>query len=501
MNQFDEQRVPGFRRMVAGAVAAATLVMVAGCGGQDDVSRTIAESRNTLEAMAGGGSAPRAVRENRYAEVVGALSGIAQGGDGESASLAQALLAEALAGQGELLADDFRRADAELMRSLSAANAAVNLYIEQRGLEAALRGYDPQQDLAKLDQFIEQRRQERATAEQLRQSIAAQRDELLARASELERQAAAIRASEGEVSTRALAAGTKERLPLVESAHEQRRQWQQLMKQADEIRADAAQFDPQIAEAELRVQQAARQITSSEDAKRQALARAEKLREGSADAARAAEEAARAVATALGAVRSAFEEGSAPAFERAAEKYERALNSAGNARGTAARAGANVSVASIAHALASLRREQAESVRRVAALFAWAGSVEPRLSAAREYQETGARLNQQAAEALSQAAEAYERAAGAFQTGASGAADAAERMQKLGAELEELRRRIAGEPEPEQSAPTGEDDDGASDMDRMDDMGQHDDADAPMSDMDDMDDMDDLGPGEEPAPE
>ncbi len=441
-------------RIKAGRLSLGLAAMLAlssgGCDRHDEVAQTIAKTRNTLEALAAGGAAPQTLRHAKYQEIVSALTPIAQQSNGESVSLAQALLGEALAGQGEIAADAFRSADQELLRAVSAASAALNLYVEQRALEASLTGYSPEADIATFSRTSDERRKERTSAVNALAETVSQRDQLLERASSIAGQGQALRENEAKLRTQASAAPAAERLPLVESAQRLRRQWEALLKQAEELRAEAAQFDPLIVETELTIKQSDRQLASLDQARESARARAESLRTESVAAGRAADQAAEVVTIAFDAVLAAINEGSIPAFEEAQSKYDQALTRVGSARGVASRPGATVSAATIAHALGSLRREQGESLARVAFLLEQAGKARPALAGAGEYAATAQRLRTQAIEVLQAAADAYERASASFESSdGGGSQDVSERMSRLARELSELRRSITGEPEPE----------------------------------------------------
>jgi uncharacterized coiled-coil DUF342 family protein len=451
-------RIGGSRRRVAPVVlglAGALALLAGGCGRSDEASQTIANTRNTLEALALGGAAPRSMRETKYREIVAALTPIAQGQEGETVSLAQALLGEALAGQGELAADTYRLADQDLLRAVSAASAALNLYIEQRALEASLKGYDPAPDIAEFDRLIQERERERAAAEQALKDTLAKRDALLSDASKLAAQAQGLRVKEAELRTQASSTAAPTRLPIVESAQRIRREWETLLKQAEELRIQTGLYDPVAAEIELEVKQAERRIASLDHAKQMARERAEWLREASASAGQSAQEAAKAASSAIEAVLTALNDGSRPTFTEAAGKYEQSLARVSAARGTAARAGATLSTGAVAHALGSLRREQGESLARVATLLETAGSVQPSLAQAKEFASAAAQLREESKELLLSAAEAYERAASSFESRGAASEDVAARMTRLAEEISAVRRQLTGEPEPQPEAEQG----------------------------------------------
>ena len=435
-------------------LAAALALSAGGCGQQDETSRTIADTRNTLEALALGGASPRSLRETKYREIVAVLTPIAQGGDSESVSLAQGLLGEALAGQGELAADVFRQADEELLRTVSAASAALNLYIEQRALEASLKGYDPGPDIAEFDRLTEQRMGERAAAKAALAETLAKRDALLNQAAQLTAQAQDLRVQEAKLRTQASSTAAESRLPVVESAQRIRRQWETLLKQAEELRAQTGLYDPVAAEIELDVKQADRRIASLDHAKEMARARAQSLSEASAAAGRSAQEAATAASAAMDAVLVALNEGTKPTYSDAAGKYEQALSRVSSARGAAGRAGATLSTGAVAHTLGSLQREQGESLLRVAMLLELAGSVEPALPKAKEFAAAAQELRTESKETLQSAAGSYERASSSFESRGAASEDVAARMTRLAEEITAVRRLLTGEPEPEAESAT-----------------------------------------------
>ncbi len=365
--------------------------------------------------------------------------------DPESTAFVQGLLAEALAGQGELASARYREADAELMRSAAVASATVNLYIEQRGLEASLTGYEPEVDIARFEGWAAERRDELARARAELDAATRERDALVAQAVALEGQAQGIRDEEGRIRERIQAAPGADRMPSVREARKVRRQWETLFKEAEELRARTLAYPPRILEIDLAIARNERQLRSLDQAKASATARASSLREESASAGRAAQEAGEAASQALAAALAALDEGTTPAFEEASGTLSQALSKASAVRSGLARAGAQASSGTIAHALGSLQRERGESLARMASLLERVAGVTPPLAGAADHAERAARLRTESKQALIQAAESYGTAIAALGAGAGGD----ERAQRVAKALEEIRREILGEPEPE----------------------------------------------------
>ncbi len=441
-------------------IGAAAIVALAGfgsaCGESDPTSLGIAQARNTLEAMAKGPPKTRALLEQKYNEVVTALTPLTQGGasaESESVAFVQGLLAEALAGQGELGSALFREADAELMRSVAAASATVNLYIEQRALEASLTGYDPEADITRFEAMAVERRADLTKSQAELAATTRERDAFVAQAEGLENRAQGLREAEGHIRERAQAASASQRMPFLREAQHTRREWETLIRQAEELRAQTTEYVPRLIEIELRIAQSQRRLLGLDQAKSSAGSRASSLREESASAGRAAEEAGEAARLTIEAALAAMNEGTRPTFEQASGKLGQALSRASGVRGAAARAGAQVSTGTIAHALGSVQREQGESLARVATLLEHAAGATPPLAGASEYAASAQRIREEAKALLIQAAESYEKAIAALGAGGGGGAgETSERAQRVAKALEEIRREILGEPAPEPEA-------------------------------------------------
>jgi predicted nucleic acid-binding Zn-ribbon protein len=440
----------GFLRSVMMCTAASLALLAGGCDGSDDTGTSIAKSRNTLEALGSGGTAaaPPSLRDRQFGEAAGAVGKAS--GSGSSEALAQALGGQALAGQAELAMRDYRVADGQLLRLMSVARAKLRLYNDQRALAAALSTYNPQPDIDKFDQSLAERRSELAKVREALAANDAKVQGILDQAKAKADEGRAMREAAASLEQSLLAASAQDRAAQAEQVRTARRAVDAVLRQADELEVQAARVAPTSAELRLQVAQVERQIESLEKAKAGARERFETERRQSAEASRAADTAATELDAAIDAVLTHFDEKSRPTFDAAQSKLSQASSKVGAAR-TSGGASAQVASGLVAHAQASMQREFAEALGRVAALVDEAAKLQPGTPGASRFATRAAETSEQHKAAVASAAEMYDRAKSSF--GSGGGGDTGERVQRLAALLEQRASALAGRPEP---APEGE---------------------------------------------
>lgn len=445
--------VPSTRRSTV-IPAAVLLLLAGGCDRPDPQSRAIAEARNTLAATGAGGSAaaPRESLDKNYGKV---LATIRQTGDGSDAgkAIASAIEAGALSGQGDLAADEFRRAQGVLRSELNAAGALLRLYSEQRGLEASLAGYDPNSDIARFDDLIAERTREREASMRALAEQKKQVDDLLARSRSLAEQAKGMMQSQAALRQRLIDASSAERPALAEQLHKARREAESVVKESEILEAEAAKIEPITGEIELRVRQVERQIESLNAAKERARDLARSRAAQADEARRAAERTSGELTEAVNAALAVLNDQVKPAFNAALSKMSQAASKYGQSRGGPDQRLLSVSSGSAALAMGGLQREYGESLRLASTLVDLASRARPPLAHAEEFAAASAALADESRQANEAALQQYEKARSLFQAG-GGTAEARERLDRLSARLNETWIRLGGKPPEEPPAAT-----------------------------------------------
>jgi hypothetical protein len=422
-----------------------------GCDRQDSASRAIEEAKTHLATAGAGGSAaaPKYVLDKKFKEAIAALK--ASEGSESTGALQSAIEAGALGGQGDVAADAFRQADARLLAALNVAKAKVNLYTDQRALEAALKGYDPQGDIAHFDDQVKERERELAEAKRALSENTSKVDALRAEARDKAFRGQSMMESVGVQREQMMNASPGERAALASQVSAVRRDAELVMKDSELLEAEAARIAPRSGELELLVRQAERQIAALNAAKDRARDLAKSRADASAEAARGAETTAREVAEAVALVRKVFDEEVKPAFDAAAAKLSQSASKLTQSRGGPDQKLLTLMNGSAAQSLGSLQREFGESVARSATVLGLAAALTPAVEGASEWSKAAAELRAQSMQAMETALEQYEKATSAFDS-AGGSAEVRERVEALAARVEQTRIRLGGK-KPEEPAP------------------------------------------------
>lgn len=450
-------------------LAAAAIVSVAGgCERRDPQARALVEAKNTLSAAGSGGSsaAPKSTLEASYTKV---LATVKEDGDASDATKAinAAMSGNALGGQGELAAGEFRHADARLLAALNAAKAKLGLYASQHGLAASLSGYDPQSDIARFDDQVKERERELAASKKSLADNEAKVSDIRGRAKAKADQARSMMEALGPVSESLLNASSADRPTLAKRLNDARRRAEGVMKESELLDAEAAEVAPRSIEHDLKVKQIEQQIAALNTAKGKARELAASLSQQAAEATKGAEQTGVELAAAVSAVQTLLADDVKPAFEAALSKLNQAAGKFGQSRGGPEQGLQSVSVGVAAQAIGSLQRENGEVLARVAALLDMAATAEPPIAGAAEFGSAAEAVAAESKQAFSAALEQYEKARSSMRSG--GSAEVRERMGLLSRKIDETWVRLGGvppeepkaeepaaEPAPEEAAPAPE---------------------------------------------
>ncbi len=439
------------RALVVSAGLLPLAVMVS-CDRGGELSNAVGRARNTLTALtgSGGSAAPAELRERKYADVIRDLQEKIGSGDPGSVASANLLLAQATAGQAELIAARARAADSTLASAIVTARAEFGLFREQRSLAAAREGYSPASDIAKLDAQSKERADEIAslTAELAKneEKVKALRD----RAAAETEKADAKRAQERSILSGSSEMISSDRLDAAKRAAEVRREGDGFERAAAELEAEMRRHEPRSEEIRLEIRRAQQQRDSLAKAK-QSLLDLQKFTQEQVSASLDSAAAVEAKLTeSVAAIEKMIAEEVKPRFDEALTKYNAANSKVGAARNGGSRQAVAVTGGTIQHAIAGLQREKSQSLARAAAFMAELGVVTPALGDAAKFTQSGAAFLEESKQALMASAEAYAGASGAFQGAGS------EQYTRLAEQLSATEKMLKGEPAETPSAEDGE---------------------------------------------
>lgn len=426
--------------LAAGLAAAASL---SACGDGDGLSAAVTSASNTLTALTGSGTAaaPAAVRETKYAAVIQDLqSKLASGGEPATVASANLLLAQATAGQAELIAQRAREADGRLAAALIEARAMLTLCLEQRALASSREGYDPSASIAGFEAQSNERSNEiaalTADLEQNQAAVKTLHEQAAAQAA----RAAGKREEERSILKGSEGLGASARLSEAERAAAVRREGDAFERRAAEIEAEAARIAPHSDEIRREIRRAQSQKDSLAKAKQSLLDLKTFTDEQVAGARQGARRAEAALIEAAGKVEALLNEEVKPRYDEAASKYGAASSKAAAARTGGSRQAVAVTSGTIQHALAALHRERAQALARAAAFFGEIAAATPPIADAERFASAAKSLSEESRQALAAAAESYATASGSFQ-GAG-----AESYTRLAEHLAATEKQLKGEP-------------------------------------------------------
>jgi len=401
--------------------------LLVGCDQRDDASAAIEEGQRILAAthLAGATPTSEGFRETQYAQAVNAVRPATQQGTEVQRAAAHALLAQAQAGQAELLTERALVGERDAMREASRIRAAFeHLVVGMRAQAAAGSATSTTEDQRESASQIREVEASREEHEQRLADLRSEMDGLRRQIAAAE--AAAREAQEREASLRSeLLRDTQQARPeLVTRAvgaqrdaagHERERAI--LQARLDVLRPEAEQVQREIDSFTRRVEllNASRQRMRSLD---------EAMREQASEDRAAADDAARTLAQELTALDALRQSELADAYDAALDAHRQAVASMRQADGMQgdARTAAMITLGSLQQSLGDLYAARMRGQQRYAALLDRLLEADPPLP---EAQETIARYRQRVrddiASLLEQARVAYEDARASYQrSGARG---------------------------------------------------------------------------------
>lgn len=418
------------------------LSVMVSCDRGGELSAAIGKARNTLTALTGSGAsaAPTELRDRKYADVIRELQEKIGSGDPGSVAAANLLMAQATAGQAELIAARARAADGALASALVTARAEFSLFREQRSLAAAREGYNPLADIAKLEAQAKERTDEIAglTSELAKneEKVKALRDRAAAETAKAD----AKRAEERSILSGSAEMISSDRLDAAKRAAEVRRAGDGFERAAAELEAEMRRHEPRSEEIRLEIRRAQQQKDSLAKA-RQSLLDLQRFTQEQVKASLESAAAAEAkLAQSVAAIEKMIAEEVKPRFDEALTKYNAANSKVGAARNGGSRQAVAVTGGTVQHAIAGLQREKFQSLARAAAFMAELGAATPALSDAAKFTQSGAALLEESKQAMTASAEAYASASGAFQGAGS------EPYTRLAEQLTATEKMLKGEP-------------------------------------------------------
>ncbi len=394
------------------ALAALTLVLLAGCEREDPAVAAIRKSSTQVQVL-GGGSGPGlpAAQQKTYGDVVKALDAAAGSGDRTGGSAA-VLVARSQLGLAEALITDAEDKEREASASSERIRARLAAYIGRTAAAASAESFDPtreQDDIRRsreslkklLDESKAKKDQIDAQVAQLRARVAglnAGAEAKFAEYASMTREAANVSATQGDA--------------LVTRANEIKREGDALRLQAQKIDAEADSVAPLAREWALKGDQARGQLeelTTRENALSARVAAGKQAAtEARADASLAANDIDKGVKDLL-----AFR---AEEVDKAFERAQRALSAAVSAakKASSVPEQGKLALGSANQAQADLHWSRAHGLGALASMLDGLAKVKPELPGASEYAAKAADARKAQEEALKEVDGAFESAKSAF---------------------------------------------------------------------------------------
>lgn len=327
--QFD--RRTGGRR--GAAILAAALAVLAGlpaCGGEDRPHDKIVKARATLSSLgASGTAAPSAARSRAYDQILADMQGIASGGGPSVAGAAAKLIsAQAMLGQGEILASAQRADETSVTRLAEAARVKLELFVKLESLAASLEGHDQSRSVEMLSAEIGRLGALLEAAKTREGETAAALAKIKVTAAELGAGARIKRDEAGQLRATMQQASGEARLAIAEEAAKRRREADLLEVDQAKIELGVGELERQRDETALEVARIERQIELARASVRRAEESARLLKEQSAEARSKAAEVGAEVGAALEALGAEIEQKLKVSYEAAKSKYESASSTA-----------------------------------------------------------------------------------------------------------------------------------------------------------------------------
>ena len=420
------------RSSVLLAAAGALASVLTACDTRSDSTRAIQAGSNKLSALTGGGTAPASVESTDKAMnlIISTVQSATTDSDPKTAAAALLLTSQAHFGLAEGPADNAMRLDREVRRGFDKANNLASSWTALNAAAAAAEAFNPASTIAEFNQTITSKRQE-STAER-----AALR-EIKSRIDALDTQRKAAQASAEQIqsqyavqmdSIRGMSAIAA--TPIVEKA-------QELWRQAEKLRLDAARLTAQI---EVLGPEATSRATVADQFDKQvvdltgAIAELEARKQIQSRTAAAARTEAQTIAGTLD--QTIFDAGKRlndeviPAYATAISTFEKAARASASAE-AASPVAARISTGSARQSIAELYWNTAQAHAYSSRVLDTLTSNTPSLPNASDYANRAKASRDAAKVALDQARENYGQAERAFSS-APAQGSSRERLQKLG---------------------------------------------------------------------
>jgi hypothetical protein len=430
-------RPPRTPRITLPTIAALLAAALGACGDSTPLDQQVRRASDELLAIASALPVSEA-RDARYSRLVNDLRGALSdaGSDDPAAPAANALLAQAVMGQGAVAENRVRELAGRLSFDAISARSMMDLADREQSLVRALRSFDAAPELAEYGDEATAHRATAAESDRALRALDAETADLEAQAENQSRLAAAAREREAEIRLRAADADPVRRAELIAEATERRREAERHERREAEL--DIAIDARREAMTSIRrvMEQAEGRVRLADEAAERTRTVDEFMDGQASELARNADARVEALRARLDALVALADGDLAEAYEGAMSRYRTALNHARSAD-SAISAGLSGSVNA---RIARMNAAVAESLERLAMLLDRSASLGG-AGAVDHASPLWARV----AELRDEAASAFEQAAsGVSRAGSRGAADAAEAAARS---FEASARKLRGEPE------------------------------------------------------
>ncbi len=435
------------------------LAGLSGCDSQTEQDRILSKAGNVLNAINIQGAMPAPSIKRRGDELrslITTVKPVADAKEPATASAANAILARAYGGLGELAAKSAADEERQFLNQINVVRAKLDQWISQHAVAKALNVYDPTKDLADLDAQLAQRTEEVA---KLTADLAAQEAkvaDIRAQAEALRGQSSAIRQEESGIRARGESASQTARAEIIREAVEVARRADALERQAGETQALADKEAPVAVEIKNQIERVNRQKESLRKAQQDIRERAEAARVQSASATAEANAVGGEIQAALTALTAKRDAADGPTQE-AIKQFTQASGSAKSAGAGGAKettGSASASSATFQQSLGDVHATRARSLAAHAAVLDALAKAQPPLPGSSELGSKAEKASQDAKAARESAISAYKAARSGYEA-ARPAGDLKARYEALVKALEELEKEPVAIPAPGTSGSGG----------------------------------------------
>jgi hypothetical protein len=422
--------------------AGACISLLSGCDRESAEAKLVKSAAINVHSMTGGGASPAPTKEQdkNFKAVVGSIQPVAQSQASEKGA-ASLILSSAQTGLGSQPLTQAIEREREAAGHVEQAFAKLSAWSLHRANAQSAAAFDPTEQLA---QFAANKSKAAADAQRLtgtRAQVQREVDDLKAKAKAKNSAADAEMASYTALADQAQKSSATAGLSILEQARLIKRKSDQLRKEGGDFEAQASKVEPRLSEIDVELTRLANQQKDLTDAEARVQQRHAAAKQEATEADTAATVLANELDKQVADLTDLRTKALSAAYQSAQDSFGRASASA-KAAGTDLRASSKVSEGIAQQTIGDVLFSKARGTASYAQLLEALGNTKGLPNAA-DYTTKAQASRKEQLEAAKAAAEAYSNAKNAFSS-AGGSAEAKERLEKVGQQLEALNAVASG---------------------------------------------------------